>query len=107
VNLDLASLLFLLLKIIMISKLKKLIAMMIIVHEYPFRMVEHTWFNIVMRYLNPSYEFIRRKTIRVECLKVYESEKDSLAKVLKGVEYISLTTNHGHPVKLYPICEST
>jgi hypothetical protein len=75
------------------EKVKKLIAKMIIVHEYPFRMVEHTWFNIVMRYLNPSYEFIGRKTIRAECLKIYESEKESLAKVLKGVEYISLTTD--------------
>lgn len=75
------------------EQVKKLIAKMIIVHEYPFRMVEHTWFNIVMRYLNPSYEFIGRKTIRAECLKIYESEKESLAKVLKGVEYISLTTD--------------
>jgi ribosomal protein L32 len=31
------------------EQVKKLIAKMIIVHEYPFRMVEHTWFNIVMR----------------------------------------------------------
>ena len=56
-------------------------------------MVEHTWFNIVMKYLNPRYEFIGRKTIRKECLKVFESERDSLMKVLKGVETIALTTD--------------
>ncbi|KAJ1289103.1 hypothetical protein BS78_02G139400 [Paspalum vaginatum] len=65
------------------EQVKKLIAKMIIVHEYPFRMVEHTRFNIVMRYLNPSYEFIGRKTIRAECLNVFETEKETLAKVLK------------------------
>jgi hypothetical protein len=56
-------------------------------------MVEHTWFNIFMKYLNPQYEFIGRKTIRAECLKVYESEKEILSKALKGVDYISLTTD--------------
>ncbi|KAJ1278207.1 hypothetical protein BS78_04G061300 [Paspalum vaginatum] len=75
------------------EQVKKLIDKMIIVHEYPFRMVEHTWFNIVMRYLNPSYAFIGRKTIKAECLNVYHSEKETLAKALKGVEFISLTTN--------------
>ena len=75
------------------DQVKKLIAKMIIVHEYPFRMVEHTWFNILMKYMNLLYEFVGRKTIRVECLKIYESEKESLAKVLKGVDFISLTTD--------------
>lgn len=34
---------------------RRIIAKMIIAHEYPFRMVEHTWFNVLMRYLNSSY----------------------------------------------------
>jgi hypothetical protein len=72
---------------------KKLIAKMLICHDYPFKMVEHTWFNIVMKYLNPRYEFIGRKTIRKECMKVFESERDSLMKVLKGVDNIALTTD--------------
>jgi hypothetical protein len=74
------------------EQVKKLISKMIIVHEYPFRMVEHTWFNILMKYMNPLYEFVGRKTIRAECLRIYESEKESLAKVLNGVDFISLTT---------------
>ncbi|KAG2589223.1 hypothetical protein PVAP13_5NG248781 [Panicum virgatum] len=75
------------------DQVKKLIAKMIIVHEYPFRMVEHTWFNIVMTYLNHLYQFIGRKTIKAECLKVFESEKEALAKIIKGVDFISLTTD--------------
>ena len=72
---------------------KKLIAKMVICHDYPFKMVEHTWFNIVMKYLNPRYEFIGRKTIRKECMKVFEFERDSLMKILKGVDNIALTTD--------------
>lgn len=68
-----------------------LIAKMIIAHEYPFRMVEHTWFNVLMNWLNPHYQYIGRKGIRKECMKVYESEKEILKKALKDVDSISLT----------------
>jgi hypothetical protein len=70
-----------------------LIAKMIIVHEYSLRMVEHRWFNILMKWMNNSYESIGRKTIKNECMKVYESEKDLLKKTLRDVESISLTTD--------------
>ncbi|KAM0880480.1 hypothetical protein ACQ4PT_033548 [Festuca glaucescens] len=42
---------------------KELIAKMIMVHEYSFRMVEHEWFNIVLKYLNPLYTSMGRKAI--------------------------------------------
>jgi len=72
---------------------KKLIAKMIIVHEYSFRMVEHKWFNILMKWMNSNYESIGRKTIKNECVKVYESEKELLKKNLRQAESISLTTD--------------
>jgi hypothetical protein len=70
---------------------RKIIAKMLIVHDYPFRMVEHKWFNILMRHMNGKYKFIGRKTIRKECIKVYESEKELLKKSLRDVEHVSLT----------------
>ncbi|XP_023157060.1 zinc finger BED domain-containing protein RICESLEEPER 2-like [Zea mays] len=72
---------------------RNLIAKMIIVHEYSLRMVEHRWFNILMKWMNNSYESIGRKTIKNECMKVYESEKDLLKKTLRETESISLTTD--------------
>jgi hypothetical protein len=45
------------------------------------------WMNI------DNYESIGRKTIKNECMKVYESEKDLLKKTHKEVESISLTTD--------------
>ncbi|KAM0920635.1 hypothetical protein ACQ4PT_007379 [Festuca glaucescens] len=53
---------------------KELIARMIMVHEYAFRMVEHEWFNIVLKYLNPLYTSMGRKAIRAECMRVYKKE---------------------------------
>jgi hypothetical protein len=72
---------------------KELIAKMVMVHEYSFRMVEHEWFNIVMKYLNPLYQSIGQKAIRAECMRVYKKAKEVLKLALKDVEYISLTTD--------------
>ncbi|XP_044369507.1 zinc finger BED domain-containing protein RICESLEEPER 1-like [Triticum aestivum] len=72
---------------------RKIIAKMVIAHDYPFRMVEHKWFNILMRHMNPAYKFIGRKTIRKECIKVYESEKELLKKSFRDVEHICLTSD--------------
>jgi hypothetical protein len=71
---------------------KELIAKMIMVHEYSFRMVEHEWFNIVLKYLNPLYTYMGRKAIRAECMRVYKKEKKRLKVALQEVDYISLTT---------------
>jgi hypothetical protein len=56
-------------------------------------MVEHKWFNILMKWMNSNYENIGRKTIKNECMKVYEYEKEQLKKSLREVESISLTTD--------------
>ncbi|XP_037483219.1 zinc finger BED domain-containing protein RICESLEEPER 2-like isoform X2 [Triticum dicoccoides] len=72
---------------------KELIAKMICVHEYSFRMVEHEWFNILMKCMNPNYKPIGRKAIRAECMRVYKNEKEVLKSLLKGVSSICLTTD--------------
>lgn len=52
--------------------IKELIVKMICVHEYSFRMVEHEWLNILMKCLNPKYQPIGRKAIRVEWMRVFK-----------------------------------
>ena len=44
---------------------KLLIALMIIQHDYPFRIVEHKGFNALMKWMNPRYEFTSRKAIKM------------------------------------------
>jgi hypothetical protein len=56
----------------------ELIAKMIMAHEYSFRMVEHEWFNIVLKYLNPLYQSMGRKAIRAECMRVYNKKRRGL-----------------------------
>ncbi|PKA54415.1 hypothetical protein AXF42_Ash000248 [Apostasia shenzhenica] len=73
------------------NNIKNIIAKMIIVHEYHFMMVEHLWFNVLMRSMNTSYCKITRQAIKNECVKVHEFEKEYLKKVLKTVDRVSLT----------------
>lgn len=73
--------------------IKELDAKMICVHEYSFRMVEHKWFNILMKFMNPNYKPIGRKAIRAECMRVYKKEKEVLQSILMCVESISLTAD--------------
>ena len=55
--------------------------------------VEHLWFNILMKSMNPSYRKISRHVIKDECMQVYESEKEKLKKILKSVEHVALTSD--------------
>jgi hypothetical protein len=69
------------------AKTREIIATMIIYHDYPFRMVEHYWFNVLMKTMNPSYQKMSRTTIKNECMRIFLSQK----KILKHVNKISLT----------------
>nr|CAD1823589.1 unnamed protein product [Ananas comosus var. bracteatus] len=73
--------------------IREIIAKMIMAHEYPFSIVEHAWFNVLLKVLNPNYEKISRKTIKNDCMEVYDNEKDKLKKMLKSVGRISLTSD--------------
>jgi hypothetical protein len=67
-------------------------------------MVEHKWFNILMKWMNSNYESIARKTIKNECMKVYEYEKEQLKKSLREAESISLTTDLWISTKMFSTC---
>jgi BED zinc finger len=74
-------------------KCREIMAKMIIAHELPFAFVEYTWFNILMKYNNPFYQRVSRTTIRIDCIKVFETEKDKIKKNFKSVDRISLTSD--------------
>lgn len=66
---------------------------MIIVHEYPFRIVEHELFNKLLKILNPLFEKVLRVTIRNHCMKLFDTEKKKLKDSLVSVDRISLTAD--------------
>jgi hypothetical protein len=72
-------------------KIHELICKMIIVHELPFIIVEYTWFTVLLKALNPSYKKVSRNTIKADCMKLYESEKEVLKKSFKDIRKFSLT----------------
>ncbi|XP_057734453.1 zinc finger BED domain-containing protein RICESLEEPER 2-like [Arachis stenosperma] len=65
----------------------------LMMHEHSFSIVEEFGFLLMMKCNNTSYEKIGRKTLKSDCLKVYEAEKKKLKASLKDVSKISLTTN--------------
>ena len=76
------------------GKIREIIATMIIFHEYPFRMVEHLWFNVLMKTLNPSYQKMSRTTIKNECMRIFQSRKETLMKKFQLLHFSTLNTFH-------------
>ncbi|XP_038983217.1 zinc finger BED domain-containing protein RICESLEEPER 2-like [Phoenix dactylifera] len=75
------------------DKIREILAKMFIVHEYPFRMVEHQFFVLFCKALNPKFELIKRVTLRNDCMKMFAIEKQKLRSLLRNVDRISLTTD--------------
>ncbi|KAJ1689773.1 hypothetical protein LUZ63_013928 [Rhynchospora breviuscula] len=74
-------------------KNREIMARMIIAHELPFAFVEYTWFNHLMKYNNPAFQPVSRFTIRNECIKVFESDRDEIKKLFRNTSRISLTSD--------------
>ena len=75
------------------KKIREIQAKMFIAHEYPFNMIEHKWFNIFAKALNYKYQKLSRVTLKSECVKVYQTEKDKLKNMLKNVSRVCLTSD--------------
>ncbi|KAK1362411.1 hypothetical protein POM88_046885 [Heracleum sosnowskyi] len=52
------------------EKIRDLLVKMFCVHEYPFHMVEHELFLVLMKSLNPRFEPISRNTLKNDCMKI-------------------------------------
>ncbi|XP_078153945.1 zinc finger BED domain-containing protein RICESLEEPER 2-like [Carex rostrata] len=75
------------------AKSRELLAKALICHELPFMFTEYHRMNIFLKYCNPYYQTVSRNTIKKECLKVYENEKDNVKKVFQIVDRISITSD--------------
>lgn len=58
----------------------------IIMHEYPFNMVEHEYFRDFIILLRPNFPLKSRVTVRKEILNIYMQERDKLYEYLKTVK---------------------
>ncbi|PLW42976.1 hypothetical protein PCASD_04726 [Puccinia coronata f. sp. avenae] len=72
---------------------QKKIAEMIILHEYPFAMVEHQGFQDMMASAQSSLVIPGRKTLQNDCIGLYNSIKEIKMAQLTHASYIALTTD--------------
>lgn len=68
------------------------IAKMVILHEYPLHIVEHSGFGDFVRSLQPQFSMLSFDTVQGECVAVYLKEKQNLLNLLSGIHgNVSLT----------------
>ncbi|XP_059436054.1 zinc finger BED domain-containing protein RICESLEEPER 2-like [Corylus avellana] len=75
------------------SRVRELAAHMVLLHEYPFNMMEHELFNKFMRACTPHWKKISHATIRNDCITTYQNEKRKLRTLLKLVDKVNITTD--------------
>jgi hypothetical protein len=67
---------------------------MIILHELPFRFVEHHGFRSFIKDLNPEFKMPHRTTIKADCLRIYEELKQAaMTKFEEAPGRVSFTTD--------------
>ncbi|PNX75711.1 HAT family dimerization domain-containing protein, partial [Trifolium pratense] len=75
------------------EKMREILATAIMVHEYPFSVVEDDILMWAFEYANPDFRKFSRKTTSSDCVALFENEKKELKKLLESVSKISLTTD--------------
>ncbi|KAL8136856.1 hypothetical protein V2J09_002857 [Rumex salicifolius] len=61
------------------------IARMIIMHEYPLQMVEHSGFVSFVQNLQPRFDMVNFSTVQGDCVATYLREKQNLQKIIDGM----------------------
>lgn len=70
------------------------LAKMIVLHEYPLRMVEHVGFRRYSHALQPLFRVVSRNTIKSDIFRIFEYERDQTMKLLESnASRIALTTD--------------
>ena len=82
------------------EKMREIIATAIMVHEYPFSIVEDEVWMWGFQYANSEFQKVTRRTARSDCLAIYEVEKKKLKALLRSVSKISLTTDMHHHMRI-------
>jgi hypothetical protein len=51
---------------------------MVVLHDFPFSIVEYAGFQKFVKYLNPPFKLVYRTTIRDNCLEYFREERSAL-----------------------------
>ena len=70
------------------------LARMVILHEYPLSIVDHTGFRELVKSLQPLCKLISRNTLKSDILKIYDNEREKALKVTdKNGSRMTITTD--------------
>ncbi|KAL8503028.1 hypothetical protein ACS0TY_021954 [Phlomoides rotata] len=73
---------------------RKDLASMIVLHEYPLKMVEHFGFRKFLSSLQPLFKVVSRNTVKNDIMKIYEFEKIKTMRIIeKNTSKIAITTD--------------
>ena len=75
------------------ERMREIIATDVIVHEYLFGIVDDEVWMWAFQYGNPDFQKVSHKTMRSNCLAIYNAKNNRLKASLKTVNKISLTTD--------------
>ncbi|KAK3219996.1 hypothetical protein Dsin_013966 [Dipteronia sinensis] len=76
---------------------RKELANMVILHEYPLSMVEHSWFHRFMRTAQPLFKIPSRNTLKSDILQIYDYERAKLKGLLEKIRVgLHLLQTCGH-----------
>ena len=73
------------------GRVRELVAHMLLLHEYPFNMMEHELFSKFIRACTPHWKKISRATVRNDCFTTYQTEKRKLRRRLKSIDKVNIT----------------
>ncbi|XP_020272551.1 zinc finger BED domain-containing protein RICESLEEPER 2-like [Asparagus officinalis] len=74
-------------------KVREALAHWVMMHEHPFTVAEEEGFLFLMKTVNLEFIKIGRKTLKEDCMTIFESEKNKMKGLLKNMDRVSLTTD--------------
>jgi hypothetical protein len=60
---------------------------MIIAYEYPFNCARHHFLKVFVSDLQLYFKTVSRNTVRLDCMNIYEEERDSLYELFGKLDY--------------------
>uniref|UniRef100_A0A2N9H0X0 Cyclic nucleotide-binding domain-containing protein n=1 Tax=Fagus sylvatica TaxID=28930 RepID=A0A2N9H0X0_FAGSY len=77
-----------------VDQVRRGLARMVILHEYPLSMVDHIGFREFVGLLQPMFKMICRNTLKRDIFKIYDNEKEKALQVVdKNESRIAITTD--------------
>jgi hypothetical protein len=73
------------------KKDRELAVHMVLLHEYPFNLIEHELFNEFIRACTPHWKKISHAIVKSDCLATYNIEKKKLKTLLSGIDRVNIT----------------